>query len=102
MKDIKDKIIEKQDNLINHLYKHLKPGILIGENYHKWYNDKIKIESELTDLKSQLQDKVTTRDLNEIDKARGDRKMHDCICEVCGNQFQSSIADQKICPSCYV
>jgi len=71
MKDIKDRIIEKQDEIIR-MYQFpesVRGYIGIVENTERW----IKLSNEITDLKSQLQDKVTDRDLNEIDKAEAER-----------------------------
>jgi len=71
MKDIKDRIIEKQDEIIR-MYQFpesVRGYIGIVENTERW----IKLSNEITDLKSQLQDKVTDRDLNEIDKAEEEK-----------------------------
>jgi len=58
MKDIKDRIIEKQDELIGKYF----------EGYDQSNNEIIDIFKELGSLKSQLH--ITTKDLQAIDQAR--------------------------------
>jgi len=67
MKDIKDRIIEKQDELIKHLKQYLTA-------FEQVELPIIVFESEITRLKSQLQGHVTTRDFDEIDKAEEEKK----------------------------
>ena len=59
MKDIKDRIIEKQDELIGKYF----------EGYDQSNNEIIDIFKELGSLKSQLQDHITTKDFQAIDQA---------------------------------
>ena len=59
MKDIKDRIIEKQDELILHRICQCQRCK--------------QLLSEVSALKSQLQDHVTTKDCQDDDKAREER-----------------------------
>jgi len=61
MKDIKDRIKKKEAELKKH------ESFYIGSK--KWYDKKFRLEHEIRSLKSQLQDHITTKDLQAIDQA---------------------------------
>lgn len=65
-------IIGKQDEIIKmYQFPEKEKGYIgIVENTKKW----IKLSNEITELKSQLQDHVTTRDLEKIDQAEEERE----------------------------
>ena len=66
MKDIKDRIKKKEAELKKH------ESFYIGSK--KWYDKKFRLEHEIRSLKSQLQDHVTTKDCQDDDKTREEKR----------------------------
>jgi len=75
MKDIKDRIIEKQDEIIHDMF--FQTGYSNG-----------KLHKELTELKSQLQDTITTKDLQDDDKGKEERNNN---LEKHGYEFETGV-----------
>ena len=95
----KQKIIEKQDELIKHLYKHLKKGELSRDEYRDWYKEKTKIESELSSLKAEAEKvritKVVCPECKNEEGIKYNAFTHTHTCK-CGKKWLAFEAEKEV------